>query len=89
MNSYIFQVGQRVKTRQFGWGTIIAFESLGWHRATITDRYQPDDRIVVQLDEPERWILSAPDVHPHMFPSDFACIMAISTFDKLSENNTK
>jgi hypothetical protein len=70
----MFQINQRVITREYGPGTIKTFERLDKPNAYAADEYQADeyqagDRIGVQLDTPENWPLHAHGL-PYFTPGD-------------------
>lgn len=51
-----FEIGQRVHTKKYGWGTIRGFEWLMANgKAQISTHWHAGDRIAVEVDEPERW----------------------------------
>jgi hypothetical protein len=68
-------VGQRVLLKKFGWGTILGFEAILKINDVVASRAietgRPDDRILVQLDDPTLWCLaSESQPHPWMLHSD-------------------
>lgn len=69
MRQRIFRVGQRVLTHHQGPGKVVGFERFDQFGMTaepsLIDNL-PDSRVVVQLDDPERWAFHGQDVGlPH------------------------
>lgn len=63
--------GMKVSTL-FGTGIVLGFEVRGRHGKSLPPSDTPESsssRVVVQLDNPEKWIMNEPGVYPH-FPID-------------------
>lgn len=66
--------GQRVNT-VLGYGTVLGFETFhanGYSAEPMEKDRSPNGRVIVQLDQPDRWIGATEEFpHPYMYRSDF------------------
>ncbi|CAB4241053.1 hypothetical protein UFOVP228_46 [uncultured Caudovirales phage] len=72
------QLGDRVKTKGFGEGTVVGFEKFtAAGNSYISSAQGERDRVLVALDNPKAWICAnARNPHPYMMGSDFLEPMA-------------
>lgn len=73
------KLGDRVKTKSFGEGTVVGFEKFtGAGNSYISSAQGVRDRVLVALDNPKAWSLASPkQPHPWMTGSDFLEPMAV------------
>lgn len=67
----MYKLNQRVITHKYGPGTIIVFERVTFNAVQSVNEYQEGDRIGVQLDTPENWMLHTRGL-PYFVPGDIA-----------------
>ena len=73
------QLGDRVKTKGFGEGTVVGFEKFtAAGNSYISSAQGERDRVLVALDNPKAWICANErNPHPYMMGSDFLEPMAV------------